>query len=142
MGCYQLAKTMKQIKECKGFTLVEVVLAVVILALMVSGISALYFSGFQSLDMEDDTMLLDSRLRGKMEQLVGMPFDGLNDASEVVTVKGQNYTISWTVTLADLDGDATPESNAKLVSVSVAGMADRTLSTILVDNEGRVGKIL
>ena len=132
---------MKQIRKCKGFTLVEVVLSVVILALMVSGISALYFSGFQSLDMEDDRMLLDSRLRGQMERLVGQPFDGLNDGSEVVAVKGQNYTISWTVTLADLDGDATPESNAKQVTVSVAGMPDCTLTTILVDNEDRVGKI-
>ena len=141
MGCDQLVQTMKQIRKCKGFTLVEVVLSVVILALMVSGISALYFSGFQSLDMEDDRMLLDSRLRGQMERLVGQPFDGLSDGSEVVTVKGQNYTISWTVMLADLDGDATPESNAKQVTVSVAGMPDCTLTTILVDNEGRVGKI-
>ena len=141
MGCDQLVQTMKQIRKCKGFTLVEVVLSVVILALMVSGISALYFSGFQSLDMEDDRMLLDSRLRGQMERLVGRPFDGLSGGSEVVTVKGQNYTISWTVMSADLDGDATPESNAKQVTVSVAGMPDCTLTTILVDNEGRVGKI-
>jgi prepilin-type N-terminal cleavage/methylation domain-containing protein len=141
MGCYQLVKTMKQIKECKGFTLVEVVLAVVILALMVSGISALYFSGFQSLDMEDDSMILDGRLRGKMEQLVSAPFDGLTNGSEGVTVKGESYTIKWIVTLTDLDGDATPEPNAKQVTVYVAGKSDRTLTTILVDNEGSVGKI-
>ncbi|MBW1895792.1 MAG: type II secretion system protein [Deltaproteobacteria bacterium] len=133
--------SLKQIKNHRGFTLVEVMVAVVILGLMVSGISALYFSGFQSLNMEDDRMLLDSRLRGRMEQLVGQPFGGLSDSSEVVTVKGQNYTISWTVTLADLDGDATPDPNAKQVTVTVAGMADRTLTTILVDNEGKVGKI-
>jgi prepilin-type N-terminal cleavage/methylation domain-containing protein len=132
---------MKQIKECKGFTLVEVVLAVVILALMVSGISALYFSGFQSLDMEDDSMILDSRLRGKMEQLVSAPFDGLTTGSEAVTVKGESYTIKWIVTLTDLDGDATPEPNAKKVTVNVDGKSDRRLTTILVDNEGSVGKI-
>ena len=132
---------MKQIKECKGFTLVEVVLAVVILALMVSGISAMYFSGFQSLDMEDDSMILDSRLRGKMEQLVSVPFDGLTTGSEAVTVKGESYTIKWIVTLTDLDGDATLEPNAKKVTVLLAGKSDRTLTTILVDNEGSVGKI-
>jgi prepilin-type N-terminal cleavage/methylation domain-containing protein len=132
---------MKQIKECKGFTLVEVVLAVVILSLMVSGISALYFSGFQSLDMEDDSMILDSRLRGKMEQLVSVPFDGLTTGSEAVTVKGESYTIKWIVTLTDLDGDATPEPNAKKVTVNVDGKSDRRLTTILVDNEGSVGKI-
>ena len=132
---------MKQIKECKGFTLVEVVLAVVILALMVSGISAMYFSGFQSLDMEDDSMILDSRLRGKMEQLVSVPFDGLTTGSEAVTVKGESYTIKWIVTLTDLDGDATLEPNAKKVTVCVTGKSDRMLTTILVDNEGSVGKI-
>ena len=132
---------MKQIKECKGFTLVEVVLAVVILSLMVSGISAMYFSGFQSLDMEDDSMILDSRLRGKMEQLVSVPFDGLTTGSEAVTVKGESYTIKWIVTLTDLDGDATPEPNAKKVTVNVDGKSDRRLTTILVDNEGSVGKI-
>jgi hypothetical protein len=108
---------------------------------MVSGISALYFSGFQSLDMEDDSMILDSRLRGKMEQLVSVPFDGLTTGSEAVTVKGESYTIKWIVTLTDLDGDATPEPNAKKVTVNVDGKSDRRLTTILVDNEGSVGKI-
>lgn len=132
---------MKQIRKCSGFTLVEVVLSVVILAIMVSGISALYFSGFQSLDMQDDRMLLDSRLRGRMEQLVGIDFGALSDSSDVVAVRGQNYTINWTVTPIDLNGDLTPEPNAVQVTVSVAGVADASLTTILVDHEGKVGKI-
>ena len=135
MGC------LRQIKNDKGFTLLEVVIAVVILALMVSGISAMYYSGFQSLDTEDDSMILDSRLRGKMEQLVSQPFAALTNGSEAVTVKGKNHTINWTVTLIDLDGDATAEPNAKQLTVSVAGKSDRTLTTILVDNEGNIGKI-
>jgi prepilin-type N-terminal cleavage/methylation domain-containing protein len=132
---------LKQIGTQRGFTLLEVVIAVVILALMVSGISAMYYSGFQSLDTEDEIMILDSRLRGKMEQLVSQPFDGLTNGSESVTVKGKNHTINWTVTLIDLDGDTTPEPNAKQLTVSVAGRSDRTITTILVDNEGNMGKI-
>jgi prepilin-type N-terminal cleavage/methylation domain-containing protein len=132
---------MKQIRTHSGFTLVEVVIAVVILGLMVSGVSALYFSGFQSLDMEDDRMLLDSRLRGRMEVLVGTDFGTLIDGSEVVTVRGENYTIDWTVAPIDLNGDATPEPNAVQLTVSVAGVPGASLTTILVDHEGKVGKI-
>ena len=132
---------MKQIRTCKGFTLVEVVLAVTILALMVSGVSALYFSGFQSLDIEDDRMLLDSRLRDRMEQLIGRAYGALSDGSDVVTVTGKNYTIDWTVTPIDLNGDGTPEPNAVQLTVSVAGVPGASLTTIVVDNEGKVGKI-
>ena len=132
---------MKQIRTHRGFTLVEVMVAVVILGLMVSGISALYFSGFKSLDMEDDRMLLDSRLRGRMERLIGRPFDQVNDGSDVVAVRGQNYTIDWTVAPIDLNGDATPEPNAVQLTVSVAGVPGASLTTILVDHEGKVGKI-
>jgi prepilin-type N-terminal cleavage/methylation domain-containing protein len=132
---------MKQIRTHSGFTLVEVVVAVAILALMVAGISALYFSGFQSLDMEDDRMLLDSRLRGRMERLIGRTYGALSDGSDVVAVKGQSYTIDWTVAPIDLNGDATPEPNAVQLTVSVAGVPGASLTTILVDHEGKVGKI-
>lgn len=132
---------MKQIRTSSGFTLIEVVASVVILGLMVSGISALYFSGFQSLDMEDDRMLLDSRLRSAMEVLVGTDVGTLTNGSEVVTVRARNYTINWTVAPIDLDGDLTPEPNAVQVTVSVPGVTGASLTTILVDHEGKVGKI-
>jgi prepilin-type N-terminal cleavage/methylation domain-containing protein len=132
---------MKQIRTCKGFTLVEVVVAVAILALMVSGVSALYFSGFRSLDIEDDRMLLDSRLRDRMERLIGRAYGALSDGSDVVTVKGENYTIDWTVAPIDLNGDATPEPHAAQLTVSVAGVPGASLTTIVVDHEGKVGKI-
>ncbi len=119
----------------------EVLVSVALLGLMASGISALYLSGFQSLDAQDDRMLLDSRLRSRMEVLVGTDFASLSDGSEGVTVNGQNYTINWTIVSIDLDGDSNPESNAKQVTVSVAGVSGRSLTTIIVDHEGRLGKI-
>ena len=83
-------------------------------------------------------MLLDSHLRSRMEWLLSHPFDQLSAGSEVVTVNGKNYTIDWSVDLTDLDGDATPEPTAKLITVSADG---RSLTTLVVDNEGRLGKI-
>ena len=128
-------------KSCFGFTLVEILVAVVLLGLMATGISAMYLSGFQSLDAQNDRMLLDSRLRSRMEVLVGTDFATLSDGSQVVTVNGQNYTLDWTIVSIDLDGDSNPESNAKQVTVSVAGVSGLSLTTIIVDHEGRLGKI-
>jgi len=135
------SNTTNPFKTYRGFTLVEALLSVALLGLMATGIATLYASGLQSLSTQDDRMLLDSALRSRMEVLVGTKFDALSDSSEVVTVNGQNYTIAWTVVNVDLDGDSTPEPNAKQVTVSITELPDRSLTTILVDNEGRVGKI-
>ena len=131
----------RRIKKTDGFTLLETLLAVALLGLVAYGISGIYFSGMQSLDEEELRILLDSRLRGRMEILVGNPFDQVIDGSEVVSINGRDYTITWTVALVDLNGDSTPESTAKQVTVTLSGPPDRSLTTILVDNQGLVGKI-
>ena len=136
-----LTPTRRKLRSKYGFTLIEALLAVVILGLMATSIGAVYVSGLKSLDVSHDRMLLDSRVRSRMEALIGQPFDQVTGGSEVVTVKGQNYTINWSATLVDLDGDSVPEPGAKQVTVSVAGEPGCSLTTILVDNEGRVGKI-
>jgi prepilin-type N-terminal cleavage/methylation domain-containing protein len=130
----------KPLKNSSGFTLIEAMLSVALLAIVAVGISAPYISGFQALDAQADRMVLDSRLRSAMEVLVGTDFSALSSGSEVVAVNGQNYTITWTVANVDLDSDATPEPNAVQVTVSVNGLPDRSLTTVIVDNEGRVGK--
>jgi len=130
-----------EFKSCLGFTLVEVLVSVILLGFMATGISAMYLSGLRSLDAQNDRMLLDSRLRSRMEVLVGTDFAALSDDSEVVSINGQNYTIEWTVVSIDLDQDGHPESNARQVTVSVAGVSGHSLTTIIVDHEGRLGKI-
>ena len=140
-----LKKTSKNISlltTSGGFTLVEILVSVALLGLMVTGIGALYVSGLQSLNAQDDRMLLDSQLRGRMEILMSTAFDSLSDDSEVITVNGQNYTINWSVVPIDLDGDATPEPNAVQATVSITELPDRSLTAILVDHEGRLGKVL
>ncbi len=136
------SKNINPLRTTKGFTLVEVLLSVALLGLMVTGIGALYVSGLQSLNAQNDRMLLDSQLRSRMEVLVSTDFGSLSDDSEVVTVNGQNYTMNWSVVPIDLDGDATPEPNAVQVTVSITELPDRSLTAILVDHEGRLGKVL
>ena len=141
MSLKKALKPITSIKRSGGFTLVEALLAAFFLGLLASAVSAAYFSGFQSLDEQADRMLLDSKLRSRMEVLISTDFGTLSDDSEVVNINGKNYTITWTVALVDLNGDSTPEPTAKQVTVSVSGLPDRSLTTILVDNEGKVGKI-
>ena len=138
-------KVANLLKSRGGFTLVEALLSVVILGLIAAGISAPYISGLQSLEVQADRMLLDSRLRGQMEALIGLPFGHVNldlgTKSVPVTVRGKDYTIEWIVTLSYMDDDETPEANAKEVTVRVTGLSGRSLTTIVVDHEGKVGKI-
>ena len=130
-----------RIQTAHGFSLLEVLLAVSLLAFLATGVAAVFSAGFQSLDVQADQMLLDSQLRSRMEVLIGTDFDSLADGSEIVTVRGKNYTITWSVVLADINGDSNPDSDAKQVTVSVTGLSGRSLTSILVDNLGRLGRI-
>jgi len=136
-----MPKVKERIQTDSAFTLIEVLLSVVFLGLLASATSTVYFTGFQSLDEQVDRMLLDSKLRSRMELLLGTSFSALSSSSEAVTVNGTNYTIDWTVATIDLDGDAIAEPSAKKVTVSVSGMADRSLVTLVVDHENIIGKI-
>jgi prepilin-type N-terminal cleavage/methylation domain-containing protein len=79
-------KVITPLKTNSGFTLIEAMLSVALLALVAVGISAPYISGFQALDVQADRMILDSHLRSRMEVLVGKDFDSLSAGSESVTV--------------------------------------------------------
>ena len=128
-------------KSADGFTLVEVLLSVALLALVAATIGAPYLVGLQSLDAEEDRLLLDSHLRSKMEVLVNTDFSLLANGSEVVTVNGTNYTFTWTVVNVDLDGDAIVEPDAVQVTVSVNEAPHAILTTIIVNDNGKTGKI-
>ena len=105
---------------------------------MAAIVSGLYASGLQALDVREERGLLDSHLRSRMERLISLKFGQLASGSDTVTVSGQDYTVSWTVATVDLDGDSTPETTAKQIDISLAG---KTLTTIVVDHEGKVGKL-
>jgi prepilin-type N-terminal cleavage/methylation domain-containing protein len=124
-----------------GFTLVEVSISVVLLGLIASVIMYMYSSAYTVIDEDAIRMPLDGYLRSRMELLAGKAFAELSDGSEIVTVKGQNYTINWSVAPVDLDGDTIPEPTAKQVNLSLAGSANHSLTIILIDHEGLVGKI-
>ena len=130
------------LKSRAGFTLVEALIAVALLAIVAVGLSVPYMSGFQALDVQAESMLLDSRLRSKMEELVSTSFGSLSSGSDdPFTINGQSFTITWTVAPVDLDGDTITEPTAVRVTVSVSERPYHNLTTIRVNNENKVGKI-
>ena len=116
-------------------------MAVVFLGLLGSAASAVYFSGHQSLDYQADRILLDSKLRSRMAVLISTDFGSISSGSENVTINGNTYTIDWSVVAVDLNADTITEPSAKSITVTVSGMPDRSLTTIIVDNENQVGKL-
>lgn len=134
-------KVIKQIKSCEGFTLIEALLSVALLVLVAAAISSNYITGLTTMDEQAERMLLDSHLRSQMEVLVNTDFGSLSSGSDNATIRGKNYTITWTVVNVDLDGDLTPEPNAVQVTVSVNELPNASLTTIIYNNEGKVGKI-
>lgn len=127
-----------KLERSAGFSLVEALLSVVLLALMSGILSALFVSGLQNLDARQVRLSLDSRLRSQMERLLSENFAELNSGSDVIAVDGANYTINWSVELADLDGDGVPEPSAKQITVS---LNETSLTTLYVDHEGALGKL-
>ena len=133
---------MKRINNNKGFTLTEVLVSVLLLGILASAFTVPFISGAQSLEVQADRMLLDSRLRSEMEVLISRPFNNVfteGSFTGTVTVSGASRPFKWDAVLIDLDGDSNPEPNAMQITVEVGG---QTLTTIVVDNEGRLGEVL
>ena len=123
---------------CAGFTLVEALVSIVMLAFIATVVSSLFVTGLQTSDALRDRAVLDSFMKSRMEKLISTNFDQLASGTEIVSAGGQNYTIDWTVTDADLDGDTFPEVGAKEIAVT---LDDLSLTTIIVDTSGQLGKI-
>ena len=123
---------------CACFTLLEALVSIVILALTATVVSSLFVAGLQTSEALRDRAVLDSYMKSRMEKLISTNFDQLASGTEIVSAGGQNYTINWTVTDADLDGDAIPEFGAKAIAVT---LDDLSLSTIIVNTSGQLGKI-
>ncbi len=125
-------------KLCRGFSLLEALLAVMILSMSAASMTALYMAGMKAVEAQQQQSEIDSSCRSRMELLISTKFSQLTSGSATVVIQNQNQTISWTITAVDLDGDGIVETDASQVTVTLAG---RTLETILIDTAERVTKI-
>jgi hypothetical protein len=120
-----------------GFTLVEVIFMTLLLGMMIVSITGVYFTSSHALDTGKNQLSLEIRLRNRIEEITGRPFDNIVAGSDSVTIDGKIHTISWTVTYPDLDGDAIAESMAKKVTVNTG---DLSLTALVVDSRKVVEK--
>jgi prepilin-type N-terminal cleavage/methylation domain-containing protein len=125
----------KNRRQRNGFTLVEALLSSVIIAVCVLAVSGAFYGGLQNLRGEGRILETMNHAEGKMDQLIAADFATIVSGSDNVTVQGQPVLRQWTATPYDVDGDAVPEMDAKLIVVSVAEVR---LSTLVVDSAGLV----
>lgn len=136
-----LPKILYSLENKNGFTLVEAMISIVLLAIMGVSITMPYTSGSQALNAVSDQIHMDQVLKSRMEILVGTDFDSLRTWFDMVVVGSQTYLLFWSVTFVDMDGDTSQDVDAKQVSLMVMGFPDISLTTILVDGGDRIGKI-
>jgi prepilin-type N-terminal cleavage/methylation domain-containing protein len=118
-----------------GFTLIEALLSSVVIAVCVMAVSAAFYGGTQNLRDEARILEIVSHAEGKMDELISTEFAGVVSGSDTVAVQKDTVTIEWSATSYDVDGDAVPESDVKLIVVTIE---DVELSTLLVDSAGQV----
>jgi type IV pilus assembly protein PilV len=114
----------ERLREESGFTIVEVLIGIVILAVGLLGVAALQVSAMRTNSFAGNLSEANSYAQGKMEDLIALPYDhaDLNDTEEDVGTPTDfndpspppGYTISWTV---DVDN---PIPDTKQVRVSVS----------------------
>lgn len=121
-----------------GFTLVEALASIVLLALMAAMISAIFMGGLQAFSAQESDFLIDSLLRSKMEYLLSQEYSFLSSGTETVSVEGTSFTLNWYVSGADLDDDGIEEADTAQIDVELAG---RTLSTLRIHAEELVTKL-
>lgn len=131
----------RSIYEQEGFTLIEALLSMTILALSAGVISAMYIGGLHTLNAQGDRTLLMSQVRSRMELALSEPFASMVPGTLNVTIGGSAYTIDTTIVAADLDGDTNPEVDAKQVTVTVAELPVLSLTVLVADPGNQVGKI-
>lgn len=104
----------RALKNSAGVSLIEVLVAIAIFAIGISAVAVLQYktvSGNTRGRMITDATTLGER---EMERLMELTYATLTSGSDNTTAP---YTVTWTVTEVDLDGDATNET--KQVDIKV-----------------------
>lgn len=122
----------------RGFTLVEVTLTLVIIGILTTAIGGIYVSGVRAQEAAMLRVPTESYIRSAVERAIATDFDKLATVFMLVPIGGTDYPLTRTVTLFDINGDGSPDANAKLVTVDF--MQD-TLRTIVVDTKDKIEKI-
>ena len=120
----------------KGFSLLELLMAVVILVIAIVPIMDSITASFQYGGAGEENTLLVNVTRAKMEDVLAMSFDNVlissplgtpTALSDTVNVLGKTVNRDVLVELYDGDGDSVPDSDLKKITVVVADVQQETL---------------
>jgi type IV pilus assembly protein PilV len=123
------------VKRNEGFTLIEVMIALVILAVGLLGLTALQLTAIKSNAFSSEMTWATMRAQQQAEVLKNLPFtDAWLAPGSTTTLapeisKGARYTISWTVS-----ADNVPAIDMRTIAITVTwqslrqGAADQTIA--------------
>ncbi len=120
----------------RGFSLVELLLALVIMIIALVPLMDSITSSFQSTHAGEENTMLVNYAREKMEDILAMNFMNVDVSvptgtptalSDTVTVLGETINRDVLVDLYDGDGDSIPDNDLKKIIVIVEGIQQETL---------------
>ena len=119
MDCHKAAETVREKRGQRGFTLIEVLIAMAIFSLGMLAVGTLQITSTNSnasarIHTEEYTWVVD-----RIERLTGLDYDHADlTAGDHSDVRG-SYNITWTVV------DETPVAGAKRIAVTADGSHSR-----------------
>jgi type IV pilus assembly protein PilV len=105
----------------RGFTLVEILVAVLILAVGVCGIAALQIRNVRTTGFNKDASIATGLVQKKLEDLKNAPFDSV--VSNTTGVADSGMTVTWSVATT-----GTAPNRYKDVGVNVAWGQNQSIS--------------
>jgi len=124
------------LKNERGYSLVELLLAIVIIIIALVPIMDSITSSFQSTHASEENTMIVNYAREKMEDILAMSFVNVvvsvpagtpTALSDTVTVFGETVNRDVLVALYDGNGDSIPDNDLKKITVIVEGVQHETL---------------
>lgn len=152
-------KTMTKIMQQRGFSLIEVLIAMFLLTVSLLYLAQLMIVSMQWVNISNDETKLNAAINDRLEQLKNMNYDSLgapcldsstscgdltsnySDTSVTPNVNyfddsDTNYTVRWTIKTVDEAGNALPENTKRLsvraISKRIGTTEDTTDTTKIV----------
>ncbi len=106
----KMGQNMRSIKSDQGFTLIEILIAILILAVAIVPMLEAYLPALHATSSNEETMVLANQVRGTLDRVAALDFETLTNnqgdpvdlvtlfgsteeaAKETFTLNGENYT--------------------------------------------------
>ena len=148
---------MRQSKAQSGFTLIEVLIASVVLAVSVVGMLAVFPQAFRDTTNSGRATVLNHLATGKLEQLRTLPYDdsdlsaGTHPALATdsagqwyypVPRYDENFSLRWAVSNGPTDGTGNPVPGIKTVVVEATYRTRYTILGLRIMNENSLTAVI